>query len=186
MPGRLVGPSSRGVQEEARTPAPHPPRPSPRHGYLWLPGVPLHALELLLVPAEPHLVQLLLALHQLLVHALLDGFHLERERERPPRCWAGRAPAYAQASRGAGSRGLGVLLLSEIRGGKERGVLFSSTILSGFLPPLTNWAWPRAWLRPVNRSTQNSSRGLESVRERILFSLEKEGHSGTCYNVDES
>lgn len=41
-----------------------------------------------------------------------------------------------QASRGAGSRGLGVLLLSEIRGGKERGVLFSSTILSGFLPLL--------------------------------------------------
>lgn len=43
-------------------------------------------------------------------------------------------------------------------------MLFSSTILSGFLPPLTNWAWPRAWLRPVNRSTQNSSRGF--VRER--------------------
>lgn len=76
--GRSIEQRGAGGSQDPGT----PPRPSPRHGYLWLPGVPLHALELLLVPAEPHLVQLLLALHQLLVHALLDGFHLQRARER--------------------------------------------------------------------------------------------------------
>lgn len=35
-------------------------------------------------------------------------------------------------------------------------------------------------------SEQKRTERQQRLRERTLFSLEKEGHSGTCYNVDES
>lgn len=51
-------------------------------GYLWLSWVLFGILWGLLVPAEPHLVQLLLALPQPLVHALFQGLHLAQRKGR--------------------------------------------------------------------------------------------------------